>query len=86
MTRDLLHAYHPGLPTADPRRYDMPPEWFRLTLTGTRGLNRRVSLQDPLSGRLAGSRIVRRTGNTLVVDVALTDYPRLLTLDQRSTR
>jgi hypothetical protein len=80
MTRDLLHVYDRRLAAGDPRRYDLPPEWFRLTIAGVHGLDRRVALRDPLTGRRAGVRVVRRTRGTLVVDVALTDYPRLLEL------
>jgi hypothetical protein len=80
MTRDLTRSYRPSLSGSDPRRYDMPPEWFRLTIDGTTGLGRRVSVSDPLLGRATGMRVVARNRDRLVVDVALTDSPRLLVL------
>jgi hypothetical protein len=82
MTRDLMHAYTSKLRRSDPRRYDMPPESFRLTIGGVGGLGRNVSLFDPLTGRSGGARVVSRSGGTLVVDVDLTDSPRLLVLSQ----
>jgi hypothetical protein len=80
MTRDLMHAYRARLPVDDPRRYDLPPEWFRLTVSGTTGLGRSVRIVDPLDGRSTGVRVVARSADSLVVDVALTDSPRLLEL------
>jgi hypothetical protein len=86
MTRDLLHPYRTDLASSDPRRYDMPPEWFRLTIGGVSGIDHAVSLSDPLSGHSAGVRVVSRTHGELVVDVALTDSPRLLSLSNLKGR
>jgi hypothetical protein len=80
MTRDLLHAYRPGLPASNPERYDLPPETFRLTIAGVSGLGSSVSASDPLTGRSTPVRVVSRTADRLVVDVAVTDSPRLLVL------
>lgn len=80
MTRDMLHPYRPKLAATDPRRYDLPPEWFRLTITGVFGLGRHVTSIDPLSGHQAAVHVVSRSRNRLVVDVALTDSPHLLVL------
>jgi hypothetical protein len=79
MTRDLMHSYHPKLSASDPRRYDMPPERFRLRIGGARGL-RHVSLSDPLSGRSVPVHVLARRGGSLEVAVPLTDSPRLLVL------
>jgi hypothetical protein len=80
MTRNLLQTYHPGLAASDPARYDMSPAWFRLTITGTAGLGGSVSAYDPLDGRTTAVKVVSRSRNQLVVDMALTDSPRLLIL------
>lgn len=80
MTRNLLRSYRPKLPRSSPGRYDMPPTWFRLTIGGVAGLSQKVGLVDPLAGRTAGVQVVARKGAKLVLDVALTDSPRLLTL------
>jgi hypothetical protein len=80
MTRDLMHVYRPQLRASDPRRYDMPPEWFRLTVGGVSGLGTKIAVSDPLTGRSTAFRVVSRTGGKLVLDIALTDSPRLLAL------
>lgn len=78
MTRDLMHVYQPSLGAGDPARYDMPPERFRLTLDGVETLGRSISLFDPLDGTSDPVQVVSRSGDELVVDVPLTDSPRLL--------
>ena len=80
MTRDLLKAHRPQRPRGDPRRYDLPPERFRLTIGGVAGLGTGVRATDPLSGKDVPVRVVSRGGGRLVVELALTDWPRLLLL------
>lgn len=80
MTRNLLTSYRPNLPLSDPRRYDLPPEEFRLTIRGTTTLGSRISATDPLDGRPVPVRVVSRLRGRLVVDIPLTDSPRLLLL------
>jgi hypothetical protein len=80
MTRDLTHVYRPELSESNPDRYDMPPEWFRVTIGGTSGLGTAVSATDPLTGGSTGVKVVSRTADQLVLDVAVTDSPRLLVL------
>jgi hypothetical protein len=82
MTRDLMHSYTSRLRRSDPRRYDMPPESFRLTIGGVAGLGSSVSLVDPLTGRSGGAHVVSNSAGKLVVDVSLTDSPRLLVLSK----
>jgi hypothetical protein len=50
------------------------------TLAGVGGLGRSIALFDPLAGTSDPLQVVSRTGDTLVVDVPLTDSPRLLVL------
>jgi hypothetical protein len=66
MTRDLL--------------YDLPPEHFRLTVTGTGGLGTAVSATDPLTGTSVPVTVLSRGTDQIVVDVPLTDAPRILVL------
>lgn len=80
MTRDLMHVYRPDLPASNPARYDMPPESFRVTIGGITGLGSSVSATDPLTGASTGVKVVSRTADQLVLDVAVTDSPRLLAL------
>jgi hypothetical protein len=80
MTRDLLSPWRPALGTADPARYDLPPERFRLSITGIAGLGTAVSATDPLTGESVPVTVLSRDTNTIVVDVPLTDSPRVLVL------
>ena len=80
MTRDLTHVYRPNLGGSDPGRYDQPPEWFRITIGGTAGLGTSVSATDPLTGGSAGVKVVSRSADQVVLDVAVTDSPRLVVL------
>ena len=57
MSRDLTHVYRPDLPKSNPDRYDMPPEWFRITIGGTTGLG-----TPGLGNRSADRRLDRRQG------------------------
>ncbi len=83
MTRDLLTLYEPGAPTSDIHRFDLPDETFRITLgnlpeTATPPT---VALYDPLRNETTPAHLVTRTGNTATIEVAATDYPRILTLE-----
>jgi hypothetical protein len=80
MTRNVAKLYRPDAPASDTTRYDMPPERFRLTIRGASGLARRISLRDPLTRHDGGVRIVGQHAGKLILDVALTDSPRLLVL------
>ena len=80
VTRDLLSPWRPALATTDPARYDLPPERFQLTITGTAGLGTAVSLADPLTGISIPVPVVSRATDRIVVDVPLTDSPRILVL------
>jgi hypothetical protein len=62
-------------------RRDTPAEPFRLTLGGVKARSARVSLYDPAGGHFAPVRIAARSGDRLVLDVSVTDSPRLLFVD-----
>lgn len=80
MTRDLTHHYasHPA-PGSTP--YDLPAEQFRLTIGNVMGRHARVSLTDPLTGIHVRAHIVARTKTSIVVQLPVTDSPRMLTID-----
>jgi len=80
MTRDLLSPWQPARATTDSARYDLPPEHFQLTITGTAGLGTAVSAADPLTGASVPLTVLSRSTNQIVVDVPLTDSPRVLVL------
>jgi len=66
MTRDLLS--------------DLPQEHFQLTITGTAGLGTAVSATDPSTGAAVPLTVLSRGTNQIVLDVPLTDSPRVLVL------
>jgi hypothetical protein len=66
MTRDLL--------------YDLPPERFQLTIAGIAGLGTAVSAIDPLTGGSVAVTVLSRSTDRIVVDLPLTDSPRILVL------
>jgi hypothetical protein len=80
MTRDMAKLYAPEAPSNDIGRYDLPPETYRLTIRGLHARRLRVRAVDPLSGARVSVRVVATTADSAVVQVALTDYPRLLVL------
>lgn len=81
MTRDLAHAYRGG---NDPRRLDLPPSRYRLTITGLKRRKKvKVAGYDPLTGKTVAVRRVSSRGGKLVVEMRLTDSPRLLYITER---
>jgi hypothetical protein len=85
MTRNLMRSYRPKLPASNPERYDMPPLSFRLKIGGVAGLNDSIAFVDPLTGDSVPASVLSRTPSGVVVDVPLTDYPRLLVLSAASS-
>lgn len=82
MTRSLARRYDGGAAGGDPRRFDLPAERYQLTLGGVQADRARVSAIDPLSGEVVPVEVVRRDPNGwLVVELPVTDSPRLLTID-----
>ncbi len=84
MTRDLTHDYGPD-PAPGQTPYDLPPEEFRLTIGGVDAADASVSLMDPLTGSAQPASIVARDGTQIVVQLAATDSPRMLTIDEGVT-
>ena len=80
MTRDMAKLYNLTAPSTDVTRYDLPPETYRLTVTGVNAAALQASATDPLSGQSVPVTVVSRSGSTAVVQLDLTDYPRLLVL------
>jgi hypothetical protein len=79
MTRDVTHYYtsHPA-PGMTP--YALPAEQFRLTIGNVDARYARVRASDPLTGASVPARIVSRNQNEIIVQLAVTDSPRMLTV------
>jgi Concanavalin A-like lectin/glucanases superfamily len=80
MTTNLAKLYKTDGPSTDPTRYDMPPETYRLTIGNVRGTGAKVSGYDPLKGATVAVKVISRSSNRLVVEMPVTDSPRLLTV------
>src|SRR3954447_1546245 len=80
MTRDMATLYNPAAATSDLTRYDLPPEAYRLTVTGIDAAALQASATDPLTGQSVPVTVVSRSGSTAVLQLDETDYPRLLVL------
>jgi len=80
MTRDMAKVYNTSAPTTDVTRYDLPPESYQLTVGGVNAAALQASATDPLTGQSVPVTIVSRSGDSAVLQVDLTDYPRLLVL------
>jgi hypothetical protein len=80
MTRNLAKIYNPQAPSTDVTRRDLPPETYRLTIGGLNTSQLRASATDPVTGDSVPVQIVSTSGDTAVVQIPLTDSPRLLTL------
>jgi hypothetical protein len=85
MTHNMAKVYRPDAPTSDPTRYDLPAERYQLVIGGTNAAAAKVSATDPLTGRSVPVDVVDRTSSGwLVVEMPVTDSPRLLTIDDAS--
>jgi hypothetical protein len=82
MTSNLARNYKPGAPNTDPTRFDMPPETYRLTIGGTGGPGVIVKASDPLTGKTVPVTVISNDPGRLVVELPVTDSPRLLRIDE----
>jgi hypothetical protein len=82
MTSNLAKNYKPGAPTTDPTRFDMPPETYRLTIGGTGGPGVTANASDPLTGKPVPVTVISNDPGRLVVELPVTDSPRLLRIDE----
>jgi hypothetical protein len=81
MTRDMATLYQPSAPATDLARYDLPPQEYRLKIGGVEGAHVHVSATDPLSGASVPVRVISSATRSAVVEIPLTDSPRLLVLE-----
>ncbi|HLY49900.1 MAG TPA: hypothetical protein VKR21_11965 [Solirubrobacteraceae bacterium] len=80
MTRSLATLYNPTAPSSDVTRYDLPPETYRITVGGLNTANLTVSATDPLSGASVPISATPISSSAAVLTIPLTDYPRLITI------
>ncbi len=82
MTRDLLTLYEPSAPSSDTARFDLPDETFRITLGNLpqTAVAPTIASYDPLHDQSTPARLVSREGSLATIEVAASDYPRVLTI------
>jgi hypothetical protein len=80
MTRNIATLYNSSAPTTDVTRFDMPPQTYRLTVGGLNTAQLTVTAADPLTGSSVPVTVTPTSASTAVLEVPLTDYPRLLVL------
>lgn len=80
MTRDLATLYNSSASSSDVTRADLPPEVFRLTITGVDPVTASAAATDPLTGQSVPVKITQRGSKFISLEIPLTDYPRMLTL------
>ena len=78
MTHNLAQAY--GGSATSVTRYDLPAETYRLEVGGLDTTHLQASATDPLTGDSVPVSIVGTSGNSAVIQMPLTDSPRLLVL------
>ncbi len=79
-TLDIEKIYNKNAP--DPTQFDMPPETYQLTIGGINGNNiKSISMYDPLTNVAVPVTVVSGTNDTIVIQVPITDSPRLLTVE-----
>jgi hypothetical protein len=83
MTRDLLTLYQPNNP--NPTRFDLPGENFTITLTNLPPTQTppTITAYDPIQNTTTPTHLTSYTPGTATIQIAATDYPRILTLEDR---
>ncbi|WP_217921323.1 hypothetical protein [Miltoncostaea oceani] len=80
MSRDLTRVYDSAAAVDDPRRYDLPPETYRIRLGGVETCPVTATAVDPLDGAAVPVAVIGCAAGTLHMEVPLTDSPRMITL------
>ena len=81
MTRNVAENHRPA-GGGDPTRFDLPPERYRMAIGGVDGAVAQVSATDPLSGETVPVEKISGVGDELVVEMPVTDSPRLLMIQE----
>ena len=78
ITRDLERVRRPDLAAEDPARHDLPAAPYRLELRGLETCDLSLGVTDPLDGATAEARLVECSPPRALVELPLTDSPRVL--------
>jgi hypothetical protein len=80
MTRNMSQVYQAGTAASDVTRFDLPQQTYRLAIGGVNASTLKVSATDPMTGASVPVQVVGTSGNAAVIQLPLTDYPRMLVL------
>jgi len=84
MTRNVVEESNPG--DTGPTRFDLPAEPYRLDIGGVDGEDATVTATDPLTGEAVPVKAISGSAHDLVVELGVTDSPRLLTIQEHLPR
>jgi hypothetical protein len=79
MTRNVAQPQDLDAPGDDPTRFDLPASVYRLKLGGIPGTVS-ASGYDPLTGASVPVTVLQATGYQIILEVPVTDSPRIITL------
>lgn len=82
VTRNAVHEWNPQLDPLDPKRYDMPPQRFDISLGNIRGKGAKVKMFDPLTGEETPVKVLGADETSLNVQLNTVDYPRFLIVEE----
>ncbi|HEX3693065.1 MAG TPA: hypothetical protein VHU13_06945, partial [Solirubrobacteraceae bacterium] len=82
----LLTLYKPNAPQTDTTRFDLPNETFRITLANLPQTTQppTITAYDPLHNQATPARLLARNADAAEIELAATDYPRILTIEYPS--
>jgi len=84
-TQHFTKAYHYKYSVTDPRRYEMPDQYFEITLMNIKGNGSKISVYDPITNNNIPVSVTRRTSNTISIKMPAVDYPRYLMINENET-
>lgn len=81
-TQHFTKAYLEEYSATDPRRYEMPDQYFEVTLKNIKGKGANISAYDPITNLNIPITVTKRTSNTISIKMAAVDYPRYLMIEE----
>lgn len=82
MTRNVAEIYEPDATIGETSRFDLPPARYRMAIAGVRGAGATATATDPVTGDTVPVDVIEASEDELVVEMPVTDSPRLLTIQE----
>jgi hypothetical protein len=77
-TLDVTHSYNSSYDITNPARYDMPEQYFDVTVNNLRGTGAAVNAYDPLTNVSVPVQVIASSANSVTLRLIAVDYPRFL--------